>query len=383
MRDMCTKSEEALFDDKGKEVSKKNVKKGDARMGNDKRKSRVLHYDWLRIAAAFSVVMLHSAAQFWYTLDIYGRDWIIANSYDAVFRFGVPSFVMISGAIFLDKDYQLDIRRLYRHNILRMLVLYAVWSCVYGLWDCAGFDLKTAGVKAILREMLLGRYHLWFLPMIAGIYVLLPVLKEWISHAKEENIRYFLALFLVIQIGGETLRALTVTDELHYILDLMKIEMVCSYIGYFVWGYYLTHIRISDKLCRLFYVAALPAVVCNVLLGNHLAHRAGEPLGAIYDSYGIFTFIVVTALYLFAVNKVSTYRFGKTSERIVKEIAGNTLGIYVMHIGLMEALERVGIHSMMIPNIWGIPLYALLCFIICGLVAAGLRRIPFIGKYIC
>ena len=352
--------------------------KGDASM-----KNRILHYDLLRIIAAFSVVMLHSAAQFWYTLDIYGKDWIIANSYDGAFRFGVPIFVMISGAIFLDKAYVIDVHRLYRHNILRMVVLYFVWSCLYGLWDCRTFDFKAAGVKAIMREMLMGRYHLWFLPMIAGIYVLLPILKEWLDHAKEENIRYFLALFLVLQIGGETMRALTVTDELHYLLDLTKIEMVCGYVGYFVWGYYLSHIKLSSKICKMFYISALPAVICNVVLGNRLAHRAGEPVGAIYDSYGFFTFIIVTALYLFAVNKLSTLHFGQASSRVIKEISADTLGIYVMHIGLMEGLELLGIHSMMIPNIVGIPLYAVLCFMICGLAAAGLRRIPVIGKYIC
>ena len=33
-------------------------------------RKRMVHYDLLRIAAAFSVVMLHSAAQFWNSLDI-------------------------------------------------------------------------------------------------------------------------------------------------------------------------------------------------------------------------------------------------------------------------------------------------------------------------
>jgi surface polysaccharide O-acyltransferase-like enzyme len=219
--------------------------------------------------------------------------------------------------------------------------------------------------------------------MITGIYVLLPVLKEWISNAKEENIRYFLSLFFVIQICGETLRAVTVTDEIHYVLDLIKIDMACGYIGYFMWGYYLTHVKISDKLCRWFYLGALPALVCNVLFGNYLAHRAGQPVGTIYDSFGIFTFVFVTALYLFTVNKVSTWHFGQKGAGIIKEIAGNTFGVYVMHIGLMEVLEPVGIHSMMIANIWGIPLFAVVCFVICSFAAAGLRRIPLIGKYIC
>lgn len=344
---------------------------------------RMIHYDLLRIVAAFSVVMLHSAAQFWYTLDIYKREWMIANSYDALFRFGVPVFVMISGALFLRPDYEMDIKQLYKHNILRLLVLYVVWSCVYGLWDARNFQYAEAGWKPYVREMLYGRYHLWFLPMLIGIYVLLPLLRSWIHNSDKKNLQYFMGLFLVFQIGKETLRALTVMDELHYILDEIKIPMVCSYVGYFVWGYYLSHIGISRKIRNIVYVAVIPAMAGNVLLGNYLSHRSGEAQGVFYDSFGIFTFVVVTALFLLAQEWFGLKSFGSISSGIICEISADTLGIYLMHIGLMEALEIKGIHSMLLPNVVGIPVHAMLCFGICLIVAAILRRIPIIGKWLC
>ena len=90
---------------------------------NQTTQNRNIQYDLLRILAAFSVVMLHSAAQHWYDLPIDSLDWKVVNAYDACFRFGVPIFVMISGAIFLDPLRELDMRRLYRHNILRLVVI--------------------------------------------------------------------------------------------------------------------------------------------------------------------------------------------------------------------------------------------------------------------
>lgn len=346
-------------------------------------KKRLIHYDLLRIFAAFSVVMLHSAAQFWYSLDIYSTEWLIANSYDALFRFGVPIFVMISGALFLRPDRSLDMKRLYKHNILRLLVFYVIWSCIYGLWDCRTFDFSISGIKPYIQEMLDGRYHLWFLPMIIGIYVLLPVLKSWVEHAEKKNLQYFLLLFFIFQICSETLRALTVTDELHSILDLAQIEMACSYIGYFIWGYYLAYVGIGEKLRKCIYALVLPAIVCNVLLGNDLAHRAGRPVGSIYDSFGFFTFILVTALFLFTTEVLSRKSFGEKSSWLIRELSTDTLGIYAMHIWLIEFLELMGIHSMLLPNIIGIPLHAVFCFVVCALMAALLRRIPVIGRYLC
>lgn len=352
-------------------------------MSNNAETNRMIHYDLLRILAAFSVVMLHSAAQFWYTLDIYGADWLIANSYDAVFRFGVPIFVMISGALFLNPAYRLDTKRLYQHNILRILIIYVVWSCVYGLRDCIVLGVTGAGWKVVVREMISGRYHLWFLPMLTGLYIILPVLKSWLEHAEKRNVEYFLGLFLVFQIGSETLRALTVTDELHGILDIIQIELVCSYAGYFVLGYYLTYYQIDGKLRKGIYICTIPAILCNILLGNYLAHRAGEPVGAIYDSFGVFTFVIVAALFLFFKEVVGQRSFGKRSSKWIREVSADTLGIYVMHIGVIENFERIGIHSMMLPNLIGIPLYAAFCFGLCMVAAAILRRIPVVGRYLC
>ena len=346
-------------------------------------KSRKLHYDILRVLAAFSVVMLHSAAQFWYDLDIRSAEWIIANSYDAVFRFGVPVFVMISGAIFLDKGYELDVKRLYKHNILRLVVLYVIWSVAYGLFDTRNWDWKAAGAKTILREMLNGRYHLWFIPMIVGIYVLLPVLKNWIESAKQKTIEYFLVVFFVLQIVSETIRALALSDEIHYILDLSKVEMACGYIGYFVLGYYLAHIGIGEKLKKILYIMVVPALVFNIVLGFLLAWRVNQPVATIYDSFGIFTFIISVALFVFMCEKSNKINGGGRGSMLWKELSADTLGIYVMHVGLMEITQELGFHSMMIPNAVGIPLYAVACFAVCALMAALLRRIPFVGRYLC
>ena len=89
---------------------------------NTKSETRLLHFDILRIIAAFSVVMLHSAAQFWYDLPISDPNWIITNSYNALFRFGVPIFVMISGSLFLNPEREANIRKLFTHNITRILI---------------------------------------------------------------------------------------------------------------------------------------------------------------------------------------------------------------------------------------------------------------------
>lgn len=106
-------------------------------------------------------------------------------------------------------------------------------------------------------------------------------------------------------------------------------------------------------------------------------------MGEIYDSYGVFTFVIVTALFLFFTNVMSKVHYSRFIAGIIRELSGATLGVYVMHVGLLEVLEGRGIDTMLVPNIIGIPLLALGCYAVCTVVASCLRRIPVLGRYLC
>lgn len=346
-------------------------------------KERKLHYDLLRIIASFSVVVLHVSAQAWYITDLHSKEWLVTNAYDAVFRFGVPIFVMISGALFLDPGYQLNAKRLYKHNIFRMIILYMVWCAVYGLFKYRGSDLTMVGIKPILRSIVNGYYHLWFIPMIVGLYLLLPILKDWINKAEKRQIEYFLALFFVLQILRTTFRTLVISDELQAILDLGEIQMVCGYLGYFVWGYYLAHVGIGGPIRKCFYILAIPAAVINVVVSTLLSWRAAAPEGVFFDSYGICTFLIVTFLFVFTVDKGSSIRLRKNTAGLIREISANTLGVYLIHVGMLEVWQQYGLHSMTLPVAAGVPIVSILCFVVCTMIAGILRRIPFVGRYIC
>lgn len=344
---------------------------------------RMLHYDLLRILACFSVVMLHSAAQFWYSIPVTELEWMITNSYDAAFRFGVPIFVMISGVLFLNTDKEINLMRLYIHNILRMVILFLVWSVLYGLFDCRKYPKGVVEPKVVLQEILMSRYHLWFLQMISGIYILLPVLKKWISNASKKNIEYFLMLFMVFQVGRETILAFVERPVVNFLVNTVNIYMVCGYLGYFVLGYYIVRYGIDIKWHKWIYIGGILSVVGNIVCSNAYALRVGEPNGEIFDSFSIFTFMISLALFLVFTDKVSRVRFSKGAEKIIKEMSLATLGIYLMHLAFIEFFEPLGFHSMIIPIGVGVPFLAVVCFGICFVISAVVRRIPFIGKYLC
>lgn len=344
---------------------------------------RLLHYDLLRIFACFSVIMLHSASQFWYELPLDSRNWLVANSYDALFRFGVPVFVMISGALFLPPERKVGIKRLYTHNILRLATAYLFWTCLYGLWDSRTFQWKEAGWKPVVLEMMAGRYHLWFVPMLIGIYMILPILRTWIEHADKRGIQYFLALFAVFQILKETILCFVSSINVRAFLDLLPIELAGSYVGYFVLGYYIVRFGFEKKYHKWIYLGGAAGGILAVIFSNFLSLKAGAPNTAVFDSYSLFTFLAAAAVFLFFKEVVCRIQWSQGAAAVIQEVSACTFGIYLLHILVIEGLQAKGIHSMIVSNILGIPFLAAVCFVVCLLCIMVLRRVPWIGKYIC
>ena len=67
---------------------------------------------------------------------------------------------------------------------------------------------------------------------------------------------------------------------------------------------------------------------------------------------------------------------------LVTEVSKATLGIYLTHVGIIDLLKQLGIHSATVPVV-GVPLLAILVFLLGCMASALLRRIPLVGRYLC
>lgn len=347
-------------------------------------KKREKAYDLLRILAAFSVVVLHCSAQFWYVLPVGSREWMIANFYDGCFRFGVPIFVMISGALFLGRT--INLKRLYFHNILRIAVIFLVWSVFYvliSLFAVPGRDMDTTRiVKAILE----GSYHEWFLKMLICIYMTLPLLNTWVKNASRRDLDYFLLCFLGARIVPFTLGAFYRGYFYEYLQDLFansEIGIFAGYTGYFVLGYYIVRFGFPEKIKKFLYWGMVPMLLAGVATDSYLAIQRGEPQGLLYDSFGVSTFFVSAALFTLFVEKYRNEEKGTGTNRLLSEMADSTLGIYMLHLAMMNFLRRKGFTVMTFDIMIGIPLLSVLLFVSCGVISFILRKIPFVGRYLC
>ena len=138
--------------------------------------TRLSYIDILKIVATFAIVLWHVSAVY-VRMDAALLSPLGALPYviNLCVRFALPMFMMISGALLLRERYAFNFKQKFSY----IIKLYAVWSLVYVLADQA---MRAASGGALLSpaEMLAswirGPYHFWYLQMLLGVYLLMPLL---------------------------------------------------------------------------------------------------------------------------------------------------------------------------------------------------------------
>ena len=201
--------------------------------------TRQLHYDLLRIFASFMVVMLHVSAFYWDKIQPQTEQWMALNLFDSAVRSCVPLFFMLSGAFLLAKE--LPLNKLLGKNVLHLAVVWLVWSVLYAV-DAIGLPaFFHADAGQIFTAVVNGKYHLWFLPKMIEVYLMVPLLYAGTRMKEGKGLYYLLVLFGLFGILKSTLTVFVYPNPSIQVLLKTKLPNLAFYSGYFLLGYFLEH----------------------------------------------------------------------------------------------------------------------------------------------
>lgn len=336
---------------------------------------RDLGLDTARVIAAFAVVFCHAALQY-FAQSFPSAEWEARNVLVWLSHWPVPVFVMISGALFLDPLRQVPLRRLFGHNVLRLASAYVVWSLVYGTYDLwlAGGSPSAGWLAATL---LTGPVHLWFLKMLVGLYVAIPVLRAVVRDERAE--RCFLILALATMTVLPLCEAVAGHAQpelgrlLHGAIDTIDLRLAAGFSGYFVLGHYLHRHRPGATACRALLVLAVVATVALTAISHHQAHLAGKAW-ADNDVFGPLTLLQVVAVYVWCLRP---RRLGRRMQRCIGHAASVSFGIYLTHVLVMYvARYQLGIDRPMFTPWLFIPLHGVGLYVVAYALSSVLRRLP-------
>ncbi|MCI8965462.1 MAG: acyltransferase family protein [Clostridia bacterium] len=346
---------------------------------------RKYYLDILKIISCIAVIVLHTCSRDMKLVSPISNRYQVLNFFDSLTRFAVPIFVMVSGALFLNKNKKVDVKRLYTKNVLRLFSAYLFWSIVYGLFSYYCLKNYTSLISAMQSVMLMSYFHLWFIPMMISIYLLIPFLKKIVDNSNKNEIFTIIMLFFIFKIVNDTICRFDY-PELEYIQAILKrflISRVVGFVGYFFLGYYLSTYKIDKKNRIIIYILGILGLAMCTLINSICSIKNGKFAEYLLNDFTITTFFEAIAIFTFIKYGIEKIDISYKAGKIIERITANSFGIYLVHMLFMDYIrERIGFSTLSINAIFAIPIMTVSVFLLSYITVALIRKIPVVNKYI-
>lgn len=167
--------------------------------------------DFLRILACFLVVLAHCCDSFVGSFDG-SFDFKSGVFIGSLVRPCVPLFAMISGVLLF--PVTMEMGAFYSRRLKRILIPLVVWSLALPLFYFLYF---AAGVQTASPNIVMDTYTwsatvdklytfifnfnydttpLWYVYMLVGLYLFMPIMSAWLTQAKRKDVKIFLGIWI-------------------------------------------------------------------------------------------------------------------------------------------------------------------------------------------
>jgi surface polysaccharide O-acyltransferase-like enzyme len=319
-----------------------------------------LGLDLVKIFATLLVILTHVNMN---GTGAFSPMWQSSNVLNAIARPCVPFFIMVTGALLLPRVD--DLKKL-SSRILRIAVIMVTWSLITYLY----FRLRGNSIPFTIPEIERCAFPLWYLKMLLAAYLFLPLMQLFYRDASRAwMIGVCSALFMLFFF-------LTTTDEINGSSFSGQYNF---YVGQFNFGYFLYFI--AGALCANLTLTRQLGVIALILF---VVSTASTALGTVWLSQARGAPAVALIRYLsptvmfqaisgFLVIRAAARLLPATWTSAIRNLAGLTLGVYVMHIMVLELVQFMGL-SIYTFWIWlSAPATTLAVFVIAAVITHILR----------
>lgn len=300
-------------------------------MVESKNSVRYEFLDALRIKATLAVVLIHTITGVMDTHDMTAypvektfflvlMDWI---------TWCVPIFLMISGFLFLDRNRELPIGRIYGKYCRRMVTALFVFGVPYA-WIEIWINNNQFSVRDILGGIIMvctGKSwsHLWYVYLIIFLYLITPMLQWMVKIIP----RWVLLIILTGLFTGSS-----VLPFIKLFLGDERIPALPA--GGIYLFYYLTGFVIKDadnRICntgkyRKGWICVLLVAILSILAGTFMSRISGNY--SIQMAYN-YPFTVILSILLFMIAGAVEADGQKKNTFLNKEISEMCFGVYLLH----------------------------------------------------
>ena len=349
-----------------------------------KTSKRYFGIDLIRVVACFLVMQTH-AGEIYYIEDngdlIRNEKNIWPGIFNSLARVCVPLFVMISGYLLLPMktDYSTFLKKRFTRvsfPFIAFCIFYDIYYYIRGV-----IDVKTMliNIPKIFINYGSELGHLWFMYMIMGVYLLIPIFSPWIKSAKKEHFYFYFVIWLISSFSCYIHLAFPqIWGEVYWNNN----TVVQGFIGDFGYAVLGAFIKLHLKEKNLYILGIILYLIGSGFTMFGFLYRREEATTCEeievtwkFDSINV---VIATFGVFLLLRKVEC-----KNEKVVKifnDIALKSYGMYLIHIFFLQFFKYVFDAPNQFP-LWCIFVIAILTFITSYLVIKALSYIPY-SQYI-
>ena len=376
---------------------------------SNQKNQHIVWLDVVRFIAMFTVVCCHCTDPFNFypgTAPNIGEIKLWGAIYGSVLRPCVPLFVMITGALLL--PVRGDTSTFYKKRIPRVFYPFLIWSVLYNLFPWitgllglnpqiildffpyAGEEVMQQSFSVSLEYILMIPFnfsilavHMWYIYLLIGLYLYLPVFSAWVEKASERAKLMFLLAWGVTLLLPYYYQF--VSNYLWGTCSWNSFGMLYAFAGfngYLLLGHYLKNLEWSLKKTLAIGIPMFAVGYAVTFLGfrhiTALPEYTDEML-ELFFTYCSLNVVMMTIPVFMLAKKVKV-----NSERMKKALANLTVcgfGIYMIHY-FFTGPSVVLMRAINMPIGLQIPVAAILAFAVSWGLLWLIDRAGKVGKYL-
>lgn len=386
---------------------------------------------WVRLFAMFGVCLCHACDP----LSAFGTSdeklWI--EVYGSFVRPCVPLFVMLTGALLLPVNESFS--GMWSKRCKRLVVPFLVWTAVYAMlpWLLARLGISATTIQevffpfaapvhtdgwSVVRTFFLSLFQfnqyavqLWYIYLLFGLYLFMPILSAWLKTATLRAKGGFLLLWVgsmavfawpillhglsqwpwaaeffndyLVRFGIEGHVATTSSFDAYPILGACDwntfgtFHVFSGFVGYLVLGHVLVQVEWSRMKTTLICVPAFLVGYAIVGFGTHWIWHTPGFSWKMAEFFWWYCSIPVAMMSASAFLLIKAYCNGTFALGIIKHFSRVGLGVFCMHYIFVTSAYYLFVQGWpTIPSVVHVPLSALCGLLVSWGLIALLYRLP-------
>jgi surface polysaccharide O-acyltransferase-like enzyme len=345
-------------------------------------RSREIQYiNRLRIIGIYAVVTAHVAIWLTMATPAFTANWWLGCWIFYLGHFAIPVFVMISGALLLGNGRGESAIDFYKRRMYRVGIPLVVWTVVY-LVVRRVVHGEHLTVQSVTTLILTGNpyYHLWFMYMIVGLYLITPALRVFVQRSSRRRRLFVIAAVLILA------NIYFQLDAIFWNHPRFILTTFIPFIAYYLCGYELRLIdprRVPSRY--LVAVVAASVIYLAAFSGLFLETKGGVGTRYLFDFFSLpMVFLSIGVFWAAYLHDMVAKPPTGVRRTALEWVASTTLGIYILHPLVLDYIwDRLKNHAGDGTFLAGVILVPLVTFAACYLVTSILMNIPVLRRTVC